>query len=445
MFRVKARKTKFVLISIKCSGTTLVSEYLNSHPDIFMAKELFKVSGDGRNIDAGEYRNSNLTISKFLDEFYARGSEGNKACGFKLTLDQIERFREIQEYLIQNKIACIYMERSNILKTYVSRMSSRTSNIYHTDSDINIAPVILDADIVKKDLDDISCQITMAKTLVKQLKNLTIIYEDLIKNTSIELRRIQKYLNVKRHNDLTIELKKINVDELNYAIANYSEIYTELSSVVDYSKYLESVRQFKHPYTIWNEQYKCIFIHVPKVAGSSIEKALYGTKGLIGHHYATTYREADRDIYHEYYKFCFVRNPYDRAVSAYLYLINGGRNKYDRDWRDKNLFQYKSFKDFIMALGDKSVCQSILSWIHFEPQYKYICDENKNVIVDYVGRFESLEEDFQKIIIRMGINVSLPHKNAIERKHYENYYDDESRSVVHEVYREDFEIFEYSK
>lgn len=78
----------------------------------------------------------------------------------------------------------------------------------------------------------------------------------------------------------------------------------------------------------FHDKYKCIFIHVPKVAGSSIERVIYQTdKWLVGHVKASDYMKFDKDKFDSYFSFGFVRNPYDRVVSAYHYLKKGGEIK----------------------------------------------------------------------------------------------------------------------
>ncbi|MFG7930138.1 sulfotransferase family 2 domain-containing protein [Campylobacter coli] len=72
----------------------------------------------------------------------------------------------------------------------------------------------------------------------------------------------------------------------------------------------------------FHDKYKCIFIHVPKVAGSSIERVIYQTdKWLVGHVKASDYTKFDKDKFDSYFSFGFVRNPYDRVVSALIAQI----------------------------------------------------------------------------------------------------------------------------
>ena len=64
--------------------------------------------------------------------------------------------------------------------------------------------------------------------------------------------------------------------------------------------------------------------------------------------------------------------------------------------------------------------------------------------IDFIGRFENLEEDFHYICEKIGLsNIKLPHENITRHKHYIKYYDDETRGIVAEIYVKDIKFFNY--
>ena len=77
------------------------------------------------------------------------------------------------------------------------------------------------------------------------------------------------------------------------------------------------------------------------------------------------------------------------------------------------------------------------------PQVKWISDESGNTMVDFVGHFENLREDFQAVCERLGVDTSLPHVKPSDHKPYREYYSDESRKIITDVFREDLEAFDY--
>jgi len=193
---------------------------------------------------------------------------------------------------------------------------------------------------------------------------------------------------------------------------------------------------------------KSIFIHIPKAGGISVIKSLYGNKaGGIGHrtykHFQWIYGER---AFNEYYKFTFVRNPYDRLLSAYSFLKKGGMNHIDRRFNEEILSQYKTFEEFVMkGLTEKHV-SDLEVWTHFYPQTRFIYDENDNLAVDFVGRFESFNEDYEKIRQKIGSGEKLKHLNKTKDKKAKDYkeaYTAEMREKTAEIYRKDLELLGY--
>ncbi|ECK7891618.1 alpha-2,3-sialyltransferase [Campylobacter coli] len=193
----------------------------------------------------------------------------------------------------------------------------------------------------------------------------------------------------------------------------------------------------------FHDKYKCIFIHVPKVAGSSIERVIYQTdKWLVGHVKASDLRNFDKDKFDSYFSFGFVRNPYDRVVSAYHYLKNDSPDPCDIKWGRLHINNL-TFEEFILSLQDEEFKEEILSKNHFSFQYKYLCDKNMNILVNFIGKFEKLDNDFKKILNILRRKDSLVHINKSKHLNYRDYYNSQTYKIIREIYRDDFEIFDY--
>jgi len=178
-----------------------------------------------------------------------------------------------------------------------------------------------------------------------------------------------------------------------------------------------------------------IFIHINKTAGTSIGNAI----GLpIKHH--QTAREViariGKDKWNKAYKFTLVRNPWDKVVSHYEYRRK--RNKTEMASRDIEFAEwvrktYGHEKDPFYYNNPKA----------FQPQVEWLRDDEGKISVDFIGKFETINEDFNKIKNVIGIETELPHLNASKRASYQSYYDDETREIVAEWFREDIEVFGY--
>jgi hypothetical protein len=188
------------------------------------------------------------------------------------------------------------------------------------------------------------------------------------------------------------------------------------------------------------DTYKCIFVHIPKCAGISLGRAMFGD--YTGNHMniATYQLIFSKSEFESYFKFAFVRNSWDRLVSAYHFLKGGGFAKRDREWASANLYKFEDFEDFVKRWITP---ENVLTWEHFKPQHRYVCDPNGKLQVDYVGRFENINNDFDYICSQLGIKANLPHDNRTseKRKQYHSYYSDETREIVAGVYKKDIEMF----
>ncbi len=183
-----------------------------------------------------------------------------------------------------------------------------------------------------------------------------------------------------------------------------------------------------------------VFVRVPKCATESIATALFGDCGC-GHLTINDYRlmlgakRLDRC-----FSFAFVRNPWDRLVSAYYYLLDGGNGREDEAWLKENRLDHLSFDGLVEWLTPERLYSNVL----FRPQTDFVCDWSGSVAVDFVGRFESLIDDFHAVRLRLGLEAELPHVNQTRNRPppTECYTDDTSRQVG-ELYRRDAECLGY--
>jgi hypothetical protein len=193
------------------------------------------------------------------------------------------------------------------------------------------------------------------------------------------------------------------------------------------------------------DQHRFIFIHVPKVAGTSVGRALGVRLGL--HATIRQYSLAlSRQDFDAYFKFGFVRNPWDRLYSAFRFMKHGGTRKTDseREWVQQNLAAYVDFESFVTGWLPRVDLDRELYYHHLTPQYQFLCIQGRRPAVDFIGRFETLADDFEVIRRRLGLEVPLEHLNpSTQQGDYRTAYSDEMKRIVARAYRTDIELFGY--
>lgn len=191
------------------------------------------------------------------------------------------------------------------------------------------------------------------------------------------------------------------------------------------------------------DYYNCIFIHIPKAAGSAINKSLFNS--IAAAHTPITHFEKiySQNTFNRYFKFTFVRNPYDRIESAYNFLIQGGINKNDLQFADTHMKSYIDINDFVINYLNES---SIFSYHHFKPQVWFLKDSSGKLAVDFIGKFENLHEDFNYIKNRLGIKSELNHFNKTKKGSYKKVFlNSEAKRKIARLYSEDFLKLDYEK
>tara|TARA_R110000824_G_scaffold93267_2_gene225703 strand:- start:1491 stop:1961 length:471 start_codon:yes stop_codon:yes gene_type:complete len=138
----------------------------------------------------------------------------------------------------------------------------------------------------------------------------------------------------------------------------------------------------------------------------------------------------------DYFKFAFVRNPWDRFLSCYFYFKNYGIREGHDVSTGKIVNQFSDFEDFACSFKD---VRHLIKSSHLKSQTGWIDDR-----VDFIGRFESLQQDFNAVCDKIGIGpTKLSHKNKSEHKPYYEYYNSNTQSIVGEIYKEDIKFLGY--
>lgn len=134
-------------------------------------------------------------------------------------------------------------------------------------------------------------------------------------------------------------------------------------------------------------------------------------------------------IFNEYLKFAFVRNPFDRFIS-YCAFMSRKNGQFESN--------PQAFMRFIIR--DRPPLQHLL----FRPQFEMLCDAEGRLAMDRIGHVETMQADYESICAQIGIpSQVLEQVNASQHRHFAEYYDDELRELVATMYARDLELFGY--
>lgn len=132
--------------------------------------------------------------------------------------------------------------------------------------------------------------------------------------------------------------------------------------------------------------------------------------------------------FESFFKFAFVRNPFDRFVSYCSFMTR--------------------FRGEFLAAPQRVMSHFIqnppVQHILFQPQHNFVCDADGKLLTDYVGRVEEMQQSYDEICSRIGIpSATLEKVNTSTRANYRDYYNDELIKGVAKLYGRDLELFGY--
>ena len=199
----------------------------------------------------------------------------------------------------------------------------------------------------------------------------------------------------------------------------------------------------------FSDEHNAVFIHVPKTAGTSVEVALdmQHRKNLFEfdpiqnnfkqHWPATQVRKRlGPEKYDEMFSFAFVRHPISRMLSEYHYLKRLG----------SSFVLHQSPDSFIKKIHDiwgmwefypREMRQ------HIRTQTFMLYNEEGKLMVDFVGKFENLQEDWQHVCDQLGISEELPFSQESANKDDWSEFSEESIATIRKLYADDFKNFDY--
>jgi hypothetical protein len=185
-----------------------------------------------------------------------------------------------------------------------------------------------------------------------------------------------------------------------------------------------------------------IFVHVPKAAGTSVSHALYGR--ALGHFKASEIKKWCPNDFEKLFKFAFVRNPWDRAVSSYRFALKGATDT--AGMRMPEQYRIPEFATFEIFVYEWLMKQDLAKIDNvFQPQHLFVADDNKKLLVDYLGKVELFDNEVLEISKIIGRELEALDLNRVTtRGEYVKYYTDSKLiNAVGDIYADDIKSFGY--
>jgi len=211
-----------------------------------------------------------------------------------------------------------------------------------------------------------------------------------------------------------------------------------------------------------SHRYRFLFVHIAKTGGTSVRAALnslrwkdplyylswpaYKLSGFCGHrlglkfprhsHIIAAKEMLPDEYFDQLFKFAFVRNPWDLQVSSFHHI--------QRE-RPEVMNGIDDFNEFMNWKFDPGRPPQYHIDTSLNLQTDYLVDLHGNMLIDFLGRYESLEKDFAEVCGRLGVRLYLPHRRQAKdrQRDYRTYYNDHSVELVSQHFAQDIDKLGY--
>jgi chondroitin 4-sulfotransferase 11 len=178
-----------------------------------------------------------------------------------------------------------------------------------------------------------------------------------------------------------------------------------------------------------------VFIHINKTGGTSINRAV----GILLKQHLTAEEivaAIGRERWGAAFKVAFVRNPWDKVASHYRYRIKTAQT-------GLGVEDTLTFKEWVQAAYQEKDPYYYDIPKMFAPQLDWISVDGE-IDCDFIGKFENLNADFERLMGEFGVEIELQHLNKTVKRDYREYYDPETRDIIGNVFKKDADYFGYT-
>ena len=197
-----------------------------------------------------------------------------------------------------------------------------------------------------------------------------------------------------------------------------------------------SIRSVLEPYCEEPEHFK--IARPPRILNDGAPNPMYEMwSSALWHAKARDVKkELPAEVFDNFFKFAFVRNPWEWQVSMYHFILK--REDHIHHAKVKAMAGFEEYLGWVLATRNPYPKGAT------KYQKDMLCDREGNLLVDFIGRYESLAEDFRKVCATIGVQAVLPELNRSKHKDYADYYTEHTIKRVAERFKSDIELFGYT-
>ncbi|MGI1664152.1 sulfotransferase family 2 domain-containing protein [Palleronia sp. KMU-117] len=189
-----------------------------------------------------------------------------------------------------------------------------------------------------------------------------------------------------------------------------------------------------------------IFVHIPKAAGTTLKKEIYGDTAHYGHRRFVEYLAYDEQRSRRLFTFAVCRNPFERFISTFNYLRNGRITRRDRLFASNFLANFENSSEFAEALEDPVFRFRVMHYDHLRCQTHWtnMPGVSNTHALDLVCRLEDFPQSLSKLEERLGFKIdSSRYERATARDEKASDLTPKARKIIEHVYQSDFRTFGY--
>lgn len=189
-------------------------------------------------------------------------------------------------------------------------------------------------------------------------------------------------------------------------------------------------------------KHRAFFIHIPKTAGTSIKKTL--SASTFGHFNSEKMQNQYPNQWKDFFKFSFVRNPWDRVASIFHYYKYYKHPLHQKIQKEMENMSFSEFCENLCGANPMYWLTGVFSHPRWCNQYEWLVI-NDQIAVDFIGKYENLQKDFEHVCQKVkAASKNLMHARKSTNKNYKDFYNSHTKKLIRDKFHKDIDYFKYT-